>query len=87
MAMMSKDDLRKLFTLRNCASDTHEFLKCKRGPPKPKPEEKPAEQEVPPPTEQKGARDARCTGCHCFACVRFLFLFGAACCGFDSSPV
>ena len=36
MAIMSKEDLRKLFTLRQCSSDTHESFNCKRCPPKPK---------------------------------------------------
>lgn len=35
MAMMSREDLRRLFTLRQCCSDTHEFLNCKRCPAKP----------------------------------------------------
>jgi hypothetical protein len=33
--MISRDELRRLFMLRPCDSDTHDSLSCKRCPPKP----------------------------------------------------
>jgi len=62
MAMMGKEDLRKLFTLRACSSDTHEFLNCKRCPRKPPPatpEEMEQDEEA---TEQETAAAAQAKG-------------------------
>ena len=36
-AMLPRDELRRLFMRRECDSDTHESLNCKRCPPKVKP--------------------------------------------------
>ena len=61
MAMMSRDDLRKLFTLTVCPSDTHDNLKCKRCPKPAPPVEEPvaeaaAAAAAAAPVEKKGAR-------------------------------